>query len=170
MLIAKLSRNQYPIEQLAAETGVTVRTIRFYQQEGLLDPLGKQGVRLYYGPGEVSRVRLIRALQERRLRLREIRKRLARLDDVGVAAELRRLEAEAREETSAASCAREVLDAQVARSSSEAPARSTYDRITITPDIELHVRGPLSQFEHTLVRQLLQEADRIFQSHTLEHL
>ena len=51
------------IEQLAAETGMTVRNIRAHQARGLLDP---PEVRLrvgYYGPEHVARLKLIPDLQ-----------------------------------------------------------------------------------------------------------
>jgi DNA-binding transcriptional MerR regulator len=52
------------IEQLAAESGMSVRNIRAHQARGLLAP---PEVRLrvgYYGPEHVERLKLIRALQE----------------------------------------------------------------------------------------------------------
>jgi DNA-binding transcriptional MerR regulator len=52
------------IEQLAAQSGMTVRNIRAHQARGLLDP---PEVRLrvgYYGPEHVERLNLIRRLQE----------------------------------------------------------------------------------------------------------
>jgi DNA-binding transcriptional MerR regulator len=52
------------IEQLAAETGMTVRNIRAHQARGLLDP---PEVRLrvgYYGPEHVAQLRLIQDLQQ----------------------------------------------------------------------------------------------------------
>jgi DNA-binding transcriptional MerR regulator len=52
------------IEQLAAESGMTVRNIRAHQARGLLAP---PEVRLrvgYYGPEHVAQLKLIRGLQE----------------------------------------------------------------------------------------------------------
>jgi DNA-binding transcriptional MerR regulator len=52
------------IEQLAAESGMTVRNIRAHQARGLLSP---PEVRLrvgYYGPEHVAQLKLIRGLQE----------------------------------------------------------------------------------------------------------
>ena len=52
------------IEQLAAETGMTVRNIRAHQARGLLDPpVVRQRVG-YYGPEHVAQLKLIRDLQE----------------------------------------------------------------------------------------------------------
>ena len=51
------------IEQLAAETGQSVRNIRAHQARGLLPaPEVRQRIG-YYGPGHVSRLRLIQELQ-----------------------------------------------------------------------------------------------------------
>jgi DNA-binding transcriptional MerR regulator len=52
------------IEQLAAQSGMTVRNIRAHQARGLLDP---PEVRLrvgYYGPDHVARLKLIQELQD----------------------------------------------------------------------------------------------------------
>jgi DNA-binding transcriptional MerR regulator len=61
--VPELSPNQLTIEQLAAETGMSVRNIRAHQARGLLSP---PEVRLrvgYYGPEHVAQLRLIRELQ-----------------------------------------------------------------------------------------------------------
>jgi DNA-binding transcriptional MerR regulator len=68
------------IEQLAAESGMTVRNIRAHQARGLLEP---PEVRLrvgYYGPGHVERLKLIRQLQDDGFNLTGI-KRLLDEDD-----------------------------------------------------------------------------------------
>jgi DNA-binding transcriptional MerR regulator len=57
------SPNQLTIEQLAAESGMSVRNIRAHQARGLLTP---PEVRLrvgYYGPEHLAQLRLIRDLQ-----------------------------------------------------------------------------------------------------------
>jgi DNA-binding transcriptional MerR regulator len=58
------SPNQLTIEQLAAQSGMSVRNIRAHQARGLLAP---PEVRLrvgYYGPEHVAQLRLIRELQD----------------------------------------------------------------------------------------------------------
>ncbi len=54
----------YGIAELAREFGVTARTIRFYEAEGLMAPL-RDGQRRIYRPRERTRLRLI--LRGRRL-------------------------------------------------------------------------------------------------------
>jgi len=48
----------YSISDLAEEFGVTTRTIRFYEEKGLLNPT-RDGQRRIYGPADRTRLRLI---------------------------------------------------------------------------------------------------------------
>ena len=78
------SPNQLTIEQLAAQSGMSVRNIRSHQARGLLPP---PEVRLrvgYYGPEHLAQLRLIRDLQAEGFNLAGI-KRL--LDDTQSTAE-----------------------------------------------------------------------------------
>jgi DNA-binding transcriptional MerR regulator len=78
--MAVQSPNQLTIEQLAAESGMTVRNIRSHQARGLLAP---PEVRLrvgYYGPAHVARLRLIRDLQEEGFNLNGIKRLLDNSD------------------------------------------------------------------------------------------
>jgi DNA-binding transcriptional MerR regulator len=65
------------VEELAATSGETVRTIRFYQSEGVLPPPVRQGREVRYDDAHVARLRLISELQRRGLRLTAIRELLA---------------------------------------------------------------------------------------------
>jgi DNA-binding transcriptional MerR regulator len=58
------SPNQFTIEELAAETGMSVRNIRAHQARGLLAPPEVRARVGYYGPEHVAQLRLIRELQE----------------------------------------------------------------------------------------------------------
>jgi len=51
------------IDELARETGMTVRNIRAHQSRGLLPPLEVRARTGYYGPEHVARLRLIQELQ-----------------------------------------------------------------------------------------------------------
>jgi DNA-binding transcriptional MerR regulator len=83
------STNQLTIEQLAAETGLSVRNIRSHQARGLLAPPEVRMRVGYYGPEHVAQLRLIRELQDEGFNLGGI-KRL--LDDTqGTAARLLRV-------------------------------------------------------------------------------
>ncbi len=52
-----MSRN-YSISELAGEFGVTTRTIRFYEEKGLLNP-EREGTRRIYNPADRTKLRLI---------------------------------------------------------------------------------------------------------------
>jgi DNA-binding transcriptional MerR regulator len=78
------------VEQLAFETGMSVRNIRSHQARGLLAPPEVRARVGYYGPAHVAQLRLIRELQQEGFNLNGI-KRL--LDDTqGTAARLARFQ------------------------------------------------------------------------------
>ena len=206
------------LKDLAASSGVSVRTIRFYQQQGLLAAPGQRGPGAKYGDSDLDRLRLIRLLQREHLPLAEVRKRLEVMTDDEVALAVR-LNAPPVERSTAADYARRVLDeaphkhlrarrppdllaeqsgpaasaltgmmsflraprvpdgedeagqearrlAQMARKSrfeKGAPnrlMRESWERVEIAPDVELHIRRPLSRAQNRLVEQLLAAAQR----------
>jgi len=67
------------VDELAARTGTTVRTLRFYASEGLLPPPQRRGRIAYYGPRHRMRLDLIRTLQEHGYTLSAIQRVLARI-------------------------------------------------------------------------------------------
>lgn len=167
------------IKDLAAATNVSVRAIRFYQSQHLLDAPGTRGSSAKYGQSHLKRLELIKALQKERLTLDEIGARIQSLDDEGVIRELDELTTSRR---SAADYARSVRlagerppavsEEQAARAAflnsvQAGPptfarrSRATWERISITPNLELHVRSPLSHRETKLVSRLVELADRL---------
>jgi DNA-binding transcriptional MerR regulator len=82
------SPNQLTIEQLAAESGMTVRNIRAHQARGLLDPPQVRARVGYYGPEHVEQLRLIRDLQEDGFNLGAIKRLID--DSQGTAERLQR--------------------------------------------------------------------------------
>lgn len=68
--------NELTIEQLAAETGMSVRNIRSHQARGLLAPPEVRSRVGYYGPEHVAALRLIRSLQEEGFNLTGIKRLL----------------------------------------------------------------------------------------------
>lgn len=60
------------VDEVAARTGVTVRTIRYYQSEGLLPSPARHGREVRYGDEHLERLELITRLQDRGLRLTAI--------------------------------------------------------------------------------------------------
>lgn len=60
------------VDEVAAKTGVTVRTVRYYQSQGLLPAPDRVGREARYGDEHLERLRLIARLQEQGLRLTAI--------------------------------------------------------------------------------------------------
>lgn len=67
----------YRVEQLAARTGVSVDTVRFYQSRGLLPAPRRQGRVALYDDDHVQRIERIRHLQARGFSLATIRRLLS---------------------------------------------------------------------------------------------
>lgn len=77
------------IDELAQQTGVTPRNIRFYTAEGLLPPPAERG---RYAATHVLRLRLIRRLTAEFVRLDRIKAQLEQLTDAEIEALLRETE------------------------------------------------------------------------------
>jgi DNA-binding transcriptional MerR regulator len=64
------------VDELSEQSGVSVRTIRFYQSKGLLEAPGRRGRHARYSRDHVDRLALIAELHERGLRLSAIQELL----------------------------------------------------------------------------------------------
>lgn len=73
------SGDEFTIDELAARTGMTVRTVRFYATEGLLPAPERRGRLAYYGARHRMRLELIRTLQEHGYTLAAIERVLERV-------------------------------------------------------------------------------------------
>lgn len=71
-------RHTLTIEQLAAETGLTVRNIRSHRARNLLQPPVVRDQIGYYGPEHVNRLKLIRQLQAEGFNLTAIKRLIER--------------------------------------------------------------------------------------------
>ena len=69
----------YTVDELAAVTGMTVRTTRYYAGLGLLPPPIRRGRMAYYSALHRARLELIRALQDHGFTLAAIEKYLAKI-------------------------------------------------------------------------------------------
>ena len=75
------------VDELAERSGTTVRTIRYYQSEGLLPAPVRRGRAVRYGAEHLARLQLIAELQERGLRLTAIADLLRHSPDDATAAD-----------------------------------------------------------------------------------
>ena len=95
------------IGELAALTGVTPDTLRFYEKQGLIEPAGRTESRYrHYGEQAVNRIRFIKSAQSLGFGLRDIAKLLPQLDQ----GQLKRSDIEAQLTTKLAD-----IDAQINR-------------------------------------------------------
>jgi DNA-binding transcriptional MerR regulator len=112
---------RYLIEELCALTGFPRRTIRYYVQNGLIDPPAGRGRGGFYAEEVLQRLLKIRKLQEQGLRMD------------AVAAALSREEADAGPHVPAAAVpARE-------------PSRGIWTRYEVVPGVEVHVSGEIGE-------------------------
>ena len=179
----------FDLNDLCQTSGVTARTVRYYVQQGLLPSPGL-GTGARYSEGHLARLRLIRRLQSEHLPLAEIRRRLEALDDDAVRSLLEApAPGEGPATTSAVDYVRGVLGgppvptpgdssrrppplplpavsspaAGTPRPGRPAVAdRAQWERISLAPDIELHVRRPLSREDNRRVEKLLEKARELF--------
>jgi DNA-binding transcriptional MerR regulator len=70
---------EFTVDELAAVTGMTVRTTRYYAGLGLLPPPMRRGRMAYYSAHHRARLELIRALQDHGFTLAAIEKYLAKI-------------------------------------------------------------------------------------------
>jgi DNA-binding transcriptional MerR regulator len=177
------THDSFDLNELAYEAGVTPRTIRYYVQQGLLPSPGTRGPGARYDRGHLDRLTLIKLLQRQHLPLAEIRRQLEELDDAGVRMALSAVPDAEPRRGSALEYVRERLARYEGRPGQGVPsegstmfptarllrdpesvkpskpaARSTWERIPLAPDVELHVRRPLSREQNRFVERLLEAA------------
>lgn len=92
-----MTDEHYQIGEVAERVGLSLRTIRYYEEIGLVEPSGRTegGFRLYTD-ADVERLRLIRALKPVGMSLETLGELLRRADDLAAAEESARPGAEAR--------------------------------------------------------------------------
>jgi len=83
-----MEKDKYLIHELAKMASVTVRTIRYYTDEGLLPQPILHGKYAYYTADHLRRLELIRQMKDAFLPLREIRQTLNTLSEEEVAKKL----------------------------------------------------------------------------------
>jgi DNA-binding transcriptional MerR regulator len=169
----------YTLSELCQAAGVSERTVRYYVTQGLLpSPGAGRGVR--WSQEHLERLRLILDLKEKHLPLAAIRRRIEGM----AAAEVSALLATQRSQAPASSAAdyvqkvlagvrpapaprKQAASARAAASAPPSPAqqavtRTTWERVTLDQDVELHVRRPLSRPQDKRVQRLLAAARDIF--------
>ncbi|HYI22570.1 MAG TPA: MerR family transcriptional regulator [Candidatus Limnocylindrales bacterium] len=173
---------EYSLQELSRLADVTPRTIRYYIVGGLLPAPTQSGPLARYSEMHLDRLRLIKKLQAAHLPLAEIRSRLSGMADAEISTIAEEEAFPPPSTNSAADYIRDVLGgtsthpsaalpeqpmvANVALPRMESPGkpakpppgpepdRAQWERISLDPDVELHVRRPLT-------RQLNKRVDRL---------
>lgn len=173
----------YTLSDLVKLTAVTERTVRYYIAQGLLAaPIGK-GPAARYTDAHLDRLRLIKKMQLAHLPLAEIRRQL----DEMVGEDIPTLAMSEPEQLTSSQSALDYIDSVLSRPPIPAhpaastpvpslpamraaappdvePSRAQWERIVLDPDVEIHIRRPLTRHKNrsierliTIARQLLEE-------------
>jgi DNA-binding transcriptional MerR regulator len=183
----------YTLTDLAKLADVTTRTIRYYIVQGLLPSPAQAGAATRYNESHLDRLLLIKKLQAADVPLAKIRAQLARMPDEQIATMagfgglaptpssavdyIRQVlgrptaQSVAPAAQSVAQAAPSVAPAFAPAAPAPAPAapqgesrdRSQWERITLDPDIELHVRRPLTRANVKRVARLVALARQLFE-------
>jgi len=178
-------KDTFTLSELAEASGVSKRSIRYYIQNGLLPAAPRTGRGTVYPSSHLTRLALIQRLKERHLPLDEIRRQIEELSDAEVVASLGN--SERRGESRATSYIDAVLGASESRrtadpawssslsswpgaSDSSGPSpthpgrlqRSRWDRVSLSRDVEIHLRRPLSSRRRKQVERLIEFAVALF--------
>jgi DNA-binding transcriptional MerR regulator len=129
------------IHEFSRQAGVSVRTLRNWSSRGLLPRVRFRGVATDYPPSHLVYAKAVRVLLKRRLGVEAIRRLLAgkSADDVA-------LLAGPGEQVRSAPVSITVAPANEPAPAKPSPTRERWQRVTLLPGLELHVRddaGPV---------------------------
>ena len=186
----------HTIGELARRAGVSVRTIRYYIDEGLLPQPEVRGKYAWFDESYLHRLKLIQQLKDAYLPLKEIRARLEQLTAAQVKQLLDppvtgshepsnrgmfNLTSSMVSSTSAANYLKDMLEPKrsaplrmgkiaeepnlYAPPLAPQPEGETWQRITLAPGIELHIKHPLPTRIQPHLRRLVAYARSLFEGH-----
>ena len=171
----------YSLPELAKLADVTPRTIRFYIAQGLIPQPELQGPNTRYTDEHLARLLAIKRLQGAHLPLAEIRQQLrampaeqvTRVADTPPSAASGAVDyiqnLLATRPSASHQAAPPPLPSMAPPASGPAPqreptqTRSQWERIPLDPDIELHVRRPLTRQHNKRVERLIAIARELFE-------
>ena len=150
------------LEELCDATGETRRTVRFYILNGLLTPPVGAGPASRY-PGEhVERLRFIRQMQDDGMQLSKIRAILESTPAHGLRHFLPTVPLAAAASPSPPPMLASPFEPMETSDAAETGfLRSPWERITLEPGVELHVRRPLGVAANRRVQRLLDFAQKL---------
>jgi DNA-binding transcriptional MerR regulator len=144
----------WKLDELAERAGVSARTVRYYVQRGLLPAPQFRGRDTAYGAAHLTRLKAIRTLQKRFLPLDAIEAELGRATD----AELTALAEGADAEPVSLPRVPATSVEKVTRAAEQAPR---WERLQLSPEVELHVSDRADATTRARVEELLELARRL---------
>lgn len=173
---------EYTLSELADLAKVSHRTVRYYVEQGLLEGPVTSGPGARYSEDSLGRLLLIRKLAAEHLPLAVVRARLGQMSpgELRSAAPapasaldyIRSIKGEPAQPAAqllppASSTGSVASGPSIPASSRAAPPaaeqRAQWDRFTLSPDVELHVRRPLTRETARAIRELIQRAQELFE-------
>lgn len=168
---------EYSLMELVKLADVTPRTVRFYIAQGLLAPPAPLGPKTHYTDEHLARLLAIKRLQATHLPLAEIRRHLnaepseamARLPTPSPAIDYIRgvLGSPVAPARAAQSVPPPAAPSPAPLPTGPAPepetTRSQWERISLDPDVEIHVRRPLTRSNNKRVERLINIARQLFE-------
>jgi DNA-binding transcriptional MerR regulator len=175
---------EYSLIELAKLADVTPRTIRFYIEQGLLAAPASFGPKAKYTDEHLARLLQIKKLQAAHQPLAEIRQQLRAGQPIEPASAAAAAPAPA--PSAAIDYIRGVLGRPAAAPAPSTPApspapappapaasqpttqsepagRSQWERIELDPDVELHIRRPMTRQNNKRVERLINIARQLFE-------
>ena len=182
--------NEYSLSDLAKLSGVTPRTVRYYIEQGLLPAPSGLGSKATYNDTHLDLLRVIRRLQGAHLPLAEIRRQL-RLVPEDELAELADIAPAKATSESALDYIHDLLSprlpapavalpspaiptpamaapplptpASQPSAAQPEPERAQWERVVLDPDIELHIRRPLTRQQNKRIERLISIARQLLE-------
>ncbi len=169
----------YSLKEVAAQVGVDLRVLRSWMElpYRILVGFGR-GYGKRYPQAFLDRAMLVQRLRAENLPLAEVASRLRAVSDEDLAALLATAQpsGSSRVKGSAADYAEMMLSSrglslnltaavpvfQRVRPAVANVARSSWERIPITPELEIHARRPMTRDQNRRLEDLLKEAERLF--------
>lgn len=169
----------YSLKEVAAQVGVDLRVLRSWMElpYRILVGFGR-GYGKRYPQAFLDRAMLVQRLRAENLPLAEVASRLRAVSDEDLAALLPTAQpsGSSRVKGSAADYAEMMLSSrglslnltaavpvfQRVRPAVANVARSSWERIPITPELEIHARRPMTRDQNRRLEDLLKEAERLF--------
>jgi DNA-binding transcriptional MerR regulator len=134
-----MNQGQYLIEELCRLTGFSRRTVRYYVQEGLVDPPAGRGRGGYYSDLQVAQLARIHVLQEQGYRLDAIRGMLAPQATAETAEAAEPTRESMIEPGTAAEPTADAPRSSLQTTTSQASPHSSWTRHVVARGVELHI-------------------------------